>query len=128
MRYVAAAVVALLALMVCPVVVSAQEDNCPQGMRSHDCDVWLVERMDKRLTEAVAAHIEKNAKLTTYSDIAAEIRRTGQEAHIAWVAFREAECNAQVAAEVMSARPAQDRKASCFLFVTKQRLAEMTKP
>ena len=124
MRFIEATVAALL--MAGPAL--AADDDCPQGLSNDDCNAWLVHRMDARLAEAVAARIEKNAKLTTYAPVSAEIRRTGQAAHIAWLAFREAECNAQVAAAVMSARPAQQRKAFCILALAEARLAEISKP
>ncbi|MDB5598064.1 MAG: hypothetical protein JWN71_108 [Xanthobacteraceae bacterium] len=128
MRIVQGVMVALLVLTVCPVAASAQDDKCPKGLSNDECDQWHFERMDRLLSEAVASRIDASSKMTTRQDIIAAIKQTGQEAHRAWVAFREAECTAYVAANVMSARTERGKKASCLLSMTQRRIAEVKKP
>jgi uncharacterized protein YecT (DUF1311 family) len=128
MRIVEGAIVALLALTACPVAALAQDERCPKGLSNDDCDNWYFERADNALTELVASKIDQNSKMTTRPDIIEAIKQTGQEAHRAWVAFREAECKAYVAANIMSARTEKGKKAACLLSLTQRRIAEVKKP
>jgi uncharacterized protein YecT (DUF1311 family) len=128
MRIVEGAVVVLLALTLCPVTALAQDEKCPKGYSNDDCDNWYFERADKMLTDVVTSKIDANSKMTTRPDIIEAIKQTGQEAHRAWVAFREAECKAYVAANVMSARTEKGKKMSCLLSLTERRIAEVKKP
>jgi uncharacterized protein YecT (DUF1311 family) len=128
MRMVEGAIAALLALTLCPIAASAQEERCPKGLSNDECDNWYFERADKVLTEPTANKIAEDSKMTTRPDLIEAIKQTGQEAHRAWVAFREAECKAYVAANVMSARTEMGKKMSCLLSLTQRRIAEVKKP
>jgi uncharacterized protein YecT (DUF1311 family) len=119
--------VTLFALTVWPIAALAQDDKCPKGFSNDDCDGWHFEGADKVLTDVMDSKIVEQSKLTTRADVVEAIKRTSLEAHRAWVAFREAECRAYVAASVMSARTEKGRMASCLLLMTERRIAEVKK-
>ncbi len=117
--------VVLHALTVWPVGALAQDERCPKGLSNNECAQWEFERADKVLTEAIANKIDAATRMTTRLNIIEAIRQTGQEAHRAWIAYREAECKAHVTANVISAVPQESQKFSCLLSMTQRRIAEV---
>ena len=119
--------IALAGLAFCPTAVLAQEERCPKGYSNDQCDQWYFQRADKLLTDTVAATIAERSQLTTNVELIKAIKQTSSEAHRKWVAFRDAECKAAVAASVMSARTQKGRYAACLLVQTERRTAELKK-
>ena len=87
--------VVLHALIVWPVGALAQDERCPKGLSNDECAQWEFERADKVLTDVIADRIDAATRMTTRLDVIEAIKQTGQEAHRAWIAYREAECKAQ---------------------------------
>jgi uncharacterized protein YecT (DUF1311 family) len=127
MRIIECTVVALLALIAYPVAAPAQDDKCPRGGSNDDCAQWYFERVDQALTAIVADRIKRRSEMTTLPESREAIRTTIEEAHRAWLVFRDAECKAYVAEGVMSARPEAGRSTSCRLSMTERRIEELKK-
>ena len=127
MSYAASLAIVLGALALLPDAAHAQDGQCPKGYSNDDCDQWYFERADKTLTATVADRIKRRSEMTTRPESQKAIRTTIEEAHRAWLVFRDAECKAYVAEGVMSARTETARNASCRLAMTEQRIEELKK-
>ena len=117
-----------LVVLLASLAVSAQGDRCPAGYSNDDCDQWRVEQAEKVLSGAIEKRVARGTSLITRPAVIEAIKRTSMDAHRAWLAFREAECKAFVAANVASARTDRGKTMSCLLQITEQRIAEVNRP
>jgi uncharacterized protein YecT (DUF1311 family) len=127
-RYALGVVCFLMGLFFTPLAASAQGDRCPAGYSNDDCDEWRVDGAEKVLSQAIESRVARGTSLTTRPHLIEAIKQTSMDAHRAWLAFREAECKAFVAASIASARTDRGKKMSCLLHLTEQRIAEVNKP
>jgi uncharacterized protein YecT (DUF1311 family) len=127
-RYALGTISLLTGVLLTSLAASAPGDRCPAGYSNDDCDQWSVEQAEKALSEAIEKRVARGISLTTRPAVIEAIKQTSMDAHRAWLAFREAECKAFVAANVASARTDRGKTMSCLLYITEQRIAEVNKP
>jgi uncharacterized protein YecT (DUF1311 family) len=104
----------------------AQDLPCPPGIGSNDaCDRWQFEQADKALMLAIESKQAELERRSSRPDHIEQAKSYLLEAQREWVRFRDAECRARVAADMISARTLQALTSACLLSLTRQRIEEI---
>jgi uncharacterized protein YecT (DUF1311 family) len=105
----------------------AQDLPCPPGIGSNDaCDQWQFEQADNALMRAIESKQAEIEKRSTRQDIE-QAKSYLTEAQREWVRFRDAECRARAAANMISARTREGLSSACLFSLTRQRIDEIKK-
>jgi uncharacterized protein YecT (DUF1311 family) len=106
----------------------AQDLPCPPGIGSNDaCDQWQFEQSDQALTRAIESKQSELERRSSRPDRNEQAKSYLMEAQREWVRFRDAECRARAAANMISARTREGLTSSCLFSVTRQRIEEIKK-
>ena len=85
-----------------------------------------LERANAALARAVAMKLESIGKRSTYADRVAAARSRFETAQREWERFRDAECAARAAIDILiSARTLEALTLICLLSVTEQRIRDL---
>jgi uncharacterized protein YecT (DUF1311 family) len=118
---VAAALVLILGTLVA--TARAQDLRCPRA--SNDaCDQWRFEEADKELMLVIESKQSELDKRSTRQDRNEQVKSYILEAQREWVRFRDAECRARVAANIISARTRAGLTSECLFSLTQRRIEE----
>jgi uncharacterized protein YecT (DUF1311 family) len=106
----------------------AQDLPCPPGIGSNDaCDQWQFEQADKALMRAIESKQAELERRSTRPDRNEQAKSSLMEAQREWVRFRDAECRARAAANMISARTRVGLTSACLFSLTRQRIEEIKK-
>ena len=106
----------------------AQDLPCPPGIGSNDaCDQWQFEQADKALMRAIESKQTEIERRSTRQDSIEQAKSHLTEAQREWVRFRDAECRARAAANMISARTREGLSSACLFSLTRQRIDEIKK-
>jgi uncharacterized protein YecT (DUF1311 family) len=106
----------------------AQDLPCPPGIGSNDaCDQWQFEQADKALLRAIESKQTELERRSSRPDSIEQAKSYLVEAQREWVRFRDAECRARVAADMISARTRTGLTSACLFALTRQRIEEIKK-
>jgi uncharacterized protein YecT (DUF1311 family) len=106
----------------------AQDLPCPPGIGSNDaCGQWQFEQADKALMHAIEIKQTELERRSTRPDRNEQAKSYLLEAQREWVRFRDAECRARAAANMISARTREGLTSSCLFSLTRQRIEEIKK-
>jgi uncharacterized protein YecT (DUF1311 family) len=106
----------------------AQDLPCPPGMGSNDaCGQWQFEQADKALVLAIEGKQSELEKRSSRPDSIEQAKSYLLEAQREWVRFRDAECKARAAANMISARTRAGLTSACLFSLTRQRIEEIKK-
>jgi uncharacterized protein YecT (DUF1311 family) len=106
----------------------AQDLPCPTGIGSNDaCDQWQFEQADKALMRAIESKQAELERRSTRPDRIEQAKSYLMEAQREWVRFRDAECRARAAANMISARTQAGLTSACLFSLTRQRIDEIKK-
>jgi uncharacterized protein YecT (DUF1311 family) len=106
----------------------AQDLPCPPGIGSNDaCDQWQFEQADKALMRAIESKQTEIERRSTRQDSIEQAKSYLTEAQREWVRFRDAECRARAAANMISARTREGLTSACLSSLTRQRIDEIKK-
>lgn len=120
---------AMLALILGALVSTAraQDLRCPHGMSNDACGQWLFEQADKELTLVIESKQSELDRRSTRQDRNEQAKSDLLEAQQQWARFRDAECRARAAANMISARTRAGLISQCLLTLTRQRIEEVKK-
>jgi uncharacterized protein YecT (DUF1311 family) len=105
----------------------AQDLLCPRGISNDACDQWQLEAADKALTLAIESKQSEFERRSTRQDRKEQAKSYLLEAQREWVRFRDAECRAKAAANMISARTREGLTSECLSSLTRQRIEEIKK-
>lgn len=106
----------------------AQDLPCPPGIGSNDaCDQWRFEQADQALLRAIESKQAELERRSKWPDRNERAKSYLLEAQREWVRFRDAECRAWAAANMISARTPQGLISACLFSLTRQRIEEIKK-
>jgi uncharacterized protein YecT (DUF1311 family) len=106
----------------------AQDLPCPPEIGSNDaCDQWQFEQADKALTHAIEIKQTELERRSSRPDRNEQAKSYLLEAQREWARFRDAECRARAAANMISARTRAGLTSACLLSLTRQRIEEIKK-
>jgi|RhiMetdeSRZDD1v2_1073273.scaffolds.fasta_scaffold597258_3 uncharacterized protein YecT (DUF1311 family) len=106
----------------------AQDLPCPPGIGSNDaCGQWQFEQADKTLMLAIESKQSELERRSSRPDRNEQAKSYLLEAQREWVRFRDAECRARAAANMISARTREGLTSSCLFSLTRQRIEEIKK-
>ena len=98
------------------------------GIGSNDaCGQWQFEQADKALMHAIEIKQTELERRSTRPDRNEQAKSYLLEAQREWVRFRDAECRARAAANMISARTREGLTSSCLFSLTRQRIEEIKK-
>ena len=106
----------------------AQADSCPGATNNDQCDRIRFENADRELARAVEARLADIARRSTYTDRVEHAKALFAAAQRAWVQFRDAECDAEAAKSLVSARTVEGLTAQCLYSMTKKRMEDLHHP
>ena len=115
----------LLVVLAQPLTASGQAPRCAPGMSNDACDQWQFEQADKQLGEVVNNKLSELARRSAIERSNEVARASLVEAQRVWQLFRDAECKAKVAANMVSARTRQGLTSACLLSLTQQRITDV---
>ena len=115
----------LLVVLAQPLTASGQAPRCAPGVSNDACDQWQFEQADKQLGEVVNNKLSELARRSAIERSNEVARASLVEAQRVWQLFRDAECKAKVAANMVSARTRQGLTSACLLSLTQQRITDV---
>ena len=117
-----------LALLLAMSAAPASAQDCPGATSNDDCDRIRFEKVDGELTRAVEARLTQIDRRSTLVDKVERAKSTFSAAQRQWLQFREAECRAQAAFEILiSARTLNALTAGCLNSLTRRRIEEISR-
>jgi uncharacterized protein YecT (DUF1311 family) len=106
----------------------AQDLPCPPEIGSNDaCGQWQFEQADKALMHVIESKQSELERRSSRQDRIEQAKSYLAEAQREWVRFRDAECRARAAANMISARTPAGLTSACLLSLTRQRIEEIRK-
>ena len=119
------AALSALLLAALPATAPAQGLQCPPGSSNDACDQWQFEQADRALKALVEDKLLQLDRRSAIQARTAQAKSLLEEAQRQWERFRDAECEARAAANMISARTRQGLTAACLLALTRKRIEDI---